>query len=856
MGILEWILDIIFPNRYKEYQIKLSEEKTKIETSYQELKELYEKPEYLTKRTIQQWKNRWSSLNQLLNNYKKRKRGIDEQTIEKLDFLYAGFYEQTFSETRNRHYIEEEITRNREYFNKLEKFPLTPKQCQAIVVDESRNLVIAGAGTGKTSTLVGKVGYILRKDLAKPEEILLLSFGKDIRDEMLERTKKRFGIPVQVNTFHSLGMKIISEHNDHKPSVSKLSTDNAYLTKFIEGVVDEKLSDPVFLKNLNTFSLRLPEYKTEWDFKSLSDYVEYVKSQHLRSLGGELVKSHQELEIANYLYLNGIKYQYEKPYEHKTSSKLHAQYHPDFYLTDYGIYLEHFGVDEHGQTAPFIDSRRYNEEIRWKRDLHREKGTTLVETYSYEGRRGGLQSALERKILDKGVKLNPISNEEVFSKLNELGAVKPISGILATFLNLYKSNNMELAEIQRRAAASITEERNASFLSIFKEIYSEYEKELASEDAIDFSDMINQSTKLVETGVVKQSYRYVMVDEFQDLSRSRFKLLKAILDSNPNCKLFAVGDDWQSIFRFAGSDLNLMARFEENFGDSKILFVDESFRFNDKICTLSTKFILENPRQIRKQLETRERVSLPAVTLIYTNAPQEEIEDILRHLNERGGTVQILGRYNHSKPTIPHYPNLEAEFLTVHRSKGTEADYVIILDLKSGFYGFPSEVADDPVLQLVLPEPEDYPHAEERRLFYVALTRARKHVFLLADQGKPSTFVTELLKGGYEIELKNEPEATEGICPICGGDILKRNSTNGEFYSCSNYPYCGYKVPRCPSGDGHLLFNGHDYVCDSCRSKYRKCPSCGGALVIRQGPYSRFIGCSNYPECEYKENIR
>jgi DNA helicase-4 len=853
MGILDWILDLIFPNRYTEYQIKLGGAKSTTEASYLEIRELYDKPEYLTKRAFKVWRDKWNNLSPLLTNYKKMKRGLDGQTLEKLDFVHAGFFDPSFVETRNRKYIEEEISRNREYFSKLEKFPLTPKQCQAIVVDESRNLVVAGAGTGKTSTLVGKAGYIMRKGLARPDEILLLSFGRDVRDEMLERTQKRFGVPIEVNTFHSLGMKIISDAEGRKPRVTRLSTDHTALTKFIDGIVDAKSSDPHFLKELNNFSLRLTEYKTEWDFKSLSEYIEYVKSRHLRSLGGERVKSYQELEIANYLYLNGITYEYEKPYEYRTSSKLHGQYRPDFYLPDYRIYLEHFGVDERGQTAPFVDSKRYREEMDWKRSLHKENETTLLETFSYEAKGGGLQSSLKRKLTERGVKLTPISDEERFDKLNELGLIKPISGLLATFLSLFKSNNMEWSELERRATASRTTERDSSFLIVFKDVYKEYETILTSADEVDFSDMINRSTKYIEDGQVNTGYRYVLVDEFQDLSQSRFKLLKAILDSNPDCKLFAVGDDWQSIFRFAGSDLSLMSRFEKYFGDSKILFVDENFRFNDKICNLSTRFILENPKQIRKQLKPKEFVALPAVSLIYTRAPQEEVEGILRHLSERGGTVQILGRYNHSNPRIPQHPNLEVEFLTVHRSKGTEADYVIILDLKSGSYGFPSEIADDPVLQLVLPEPEDFPHAEERRLFYVALTRARKHVFLLADPGKPSGFVTELLKGGYEVELRSEPVTSEGDCPICGGDIIKRNGTNGEFYSCSNNPYCDYRVPRCPNCEGHLLFRNDEFECDSCRSKFRKCPSCGAALLIRNGPYSQFIGCINYPECEYTE---
>jgi DNA helicase-4 len=422
---------------------------------------------------------------------------------------------------------------------------------------------------------------------------------------------------------------------------------------------------------------------------------------------------------------------------------------------------------------------------------------------------------------------------------------------LADFLTLYKSNGFSLDELSRRARQSGSARRAIAFIGVFAQVYDGYEGYLASREEIDFEDMILKATEYVRAGKVRPCHKYIMVDEFQDISQSRHKLLRALLDLAPDSKLFAVGDDWQSIFRFAGSDLNVMTQFDKYYSESERLFIDESFRFNNKICDFSTKFILENPSQIRKQLKPREVVTQPAISLVYTRDPQEEVERILSHLNQESGSVYILGRYNMQEPTLTEYSNLQTSFYTAHKAKGSEADYVIVLGLESGTMGFPCEIVDDPVLELVTPQPEAYPNAEERRLFYVAITRARKHVYLLADPEKPSTFVMEILRNGYELQRDGRQGKENSECPRCRGNVVKRNGSNGDFYSCSNYPYCSYRASKCPKCKGHLLLRHGSYLCDSCNYSSRECPHCGGALVPRVGPYSKFLGCSNYPDCRF-----
>lgn len=853
MEFFEKLLDFFFPNRYKKYQIQITNNKENIIEAYNELTELSNKNEYLTKKSYDLWSVKWDKLSNLIISYPKIRNKIYCSLDKELYFLFSALQRTEFLENRNNQFIKNEMEKNREFFNSLENYPLTEKQCKAIIVDEWRNLIIAGAGTGKTSTLIGKAGYLIRKGSAQPDEVLLLSFGRDPRDEMIERAHTRLGLPLNVSTFHGLGMSLIADAQNEKPMVSKLSSDQAALIKYIENIFDDSQEDEIFLRTVNQFFLRLTNVKTQWDFKTQNDYFQYIKSQHLRSLNGEYVKSHQELEIANFLYLNSVEYEYEKPYEYRTESKLHRQYLPDFYLPKFRIYLEHFGVDEHGNTAPYIPKERYHEEIQWKRNLHEQFGTTLIETYSYEAQEEGILEELGKKLRKKGVELNPLPEEKIFEKLNEMGLVSQLSRLLATFLNLYKSNNMTREELKQRITRFEYPKRANAFYVIFSKVLDEYEKHLASQNEIDFNDMINRATEYIAAGRIKPSYKYILVDEFQDISQSRYKLLKAMLDNNPESKLFAVGDDWQSIFRFAGSDLTILTQFEKYFGESKVQFVDENFRFNNKICDFSTNFILANPNQIHKQLKSHDVATKPAVSLIYTKNVTVEIEKILTQLVEEGGSVQILGRYNYQKPSFNSYPKLKIEYYTIHRSKGTQADFIIILGLSSGVMGFPCEIADDPLLQLVSPEPEMYPHAEERRLFYVALTRARKHVYLLVDRDKPSVFIKEILEKGFEVEIKLDPAEKTGDCPRCGGSVVKR-AHDGYFYSCDNFPYCEYKAPKCPGCGGSLLLNNGLYQCEKCAISFKLCPSCKeGFLIKRVGPFPPFMGCSHFPECTYKE---
>jgi len=857
LELIENVIDIIFFGGRKKFLREVSERKNDIEKAYSEFALLDDPNYYLTKKSFTEWKNRWIILSKLLKAYSKHKKHVKTGLSNELEKLETVYQDPNFIKKRNRFYLKKELQKHQAYFESLEKYPLTQKQREAIIVDEYRNLVVAGAGTGKTSTLIGKAGYIQKKGI-QSEHILLLSFGSDPRDEMNSRLKDLFGVSFDVNTFHGLGMKIIAEAHNEKPTISKLSTDSIKLRHFISNVIETKKQDTRFLRKMNRFFLSQTEYKSLWEFKTLGEYYTYLRENDVRSLKGDIVKSYEELEIANYLYTNGIDYEYEARYEHNTASKLYGQYTPDFYLPEYGIYIEHFGIDENRNTAPCVPRQKYLQEMDWKRQTHKKYETKLIETYSYEKRQNKLLENLKKKLESEGVKFKQITEEELFAQLNNLGYVQPITNLLSTFLNLYKSSNTNIPTLKQKSYILPDTEKSHAFLEIFEPIYEEYNRYLVENDEIDFNDMINKAIHYIKTREVKIEYKYILVDEFQDISQSRARLLNALLNQNPESKLFCVGDDWQSIYRFTGSDLNIMTNFEENFGHSEILFLDETFRFNNEICEFSTKFILKNPHQISKQLKTRDHVKNPAISIIFSNDTIFEINTILNELNQKGGTVFIIGRYRYQEPQIIFdYPNLSIKYLTAHKSKGTQADYVITIGLDSGKMGFPCEISDDPLLNLVLSKQDKFPHSEERRLFYVAVTRAKKHVFLISNPSSPSTFINEICEEDYSVNLNQIKKVNYGICPRCNtGELLLRNGQYGDFYSCSNYPYCSYRPIRCPKcGSGYLLNQGEEYLCTKCNHRATPCPDCEGVEIERNGRYGRFYGCSNYPECTHTRDI-
>jgi DNA helicase-4 len=415
-------------------------------------------------------------------------------------------------------------------------------------------------------------------------------------------------------------------------------------------------------------------------------------------------------------------------------------------------------------------------------------------------------------------------------------------------------------------------------LEIFSAIYSDYEEQLHQNNLIDFNDMINQATEMVHQNKHSSKFKYILVDEFQDTTQSQYRLLKSLLTQN-NARLFCVGDDWQSINRFAGGDLSVMTEFESNFGSSERNLIQETHRFCDKLCVFSTKFILANPNQIKKTITSKQKQSSPAVTII-SERTETALENIVSQIDqnpEKKTNVLIMNRYKEiGKPSnlealSKNNPNISIEYSTVHRAKGLTVDYAIVVGLKGGIMGFPCQIEDDPLLNLVHACHEYFPHAEERRLFYVALTRAKKHVYLVVDDPSyVSQFVTEIQDNGFEVN--DNLRRTKPIhCPRCKTgftlwklkSIIRPDDVYKGWGECSNASYCDYRPRSCPEcRSGFLYKKGLMFNCSNeiCSYQEKACPECeDGHLVprTRRSDGEEFLGCSNFgvTACTHTEGL-
>ena len=762
---------------------------------------------------------------------------------------------------------------------------LDDQQQTAVVTDEDHNLVLAGAGSGKTLTITGKVKYLCDRKGIAPDDILLIAFARKAAEEMTDRVKK-MGYVLEAQTFHKLGLGIISAANGSRPDVIDENEFRAFMEDyFAKKVLEQPLTIKALIEYF-AYYLNIPadmdkfdslgaayEHERNSDFETLkSKYIhdkaeEFAKDK--RTLQGEFVRSLEEIMIANYLFLHGVNYEYEKRYPLPTGDQFRKTYTPDFYLTDYDIYLEHFGINRDGKTPWLseVEEEKYISDMEWKRGCHRLNGTKLIETYSWYNSEGTLLLNLERKLRENGVRLREIDYLEVFQRIfNDVGDqyFHEFIQLCSTFITLFKANGYhpnDLDGLSYKSEEYNTEyhkERMRLFKSIVKPILIDYQKMLADTEKVDFSDMILSATDIVNSGFQLPSYKYVIIDEFQDISISRYRLIKAIIEKT-GAHLLCVGDDWQSIYRFSGSDLSVFTGFEEAFGYSQILRIEKTYRNSQELIDSAAAFITKNPMQMKKALWSDKRLSKPLHFFIYQSTAYTAIKAALDTIIEKYGkskSIMLLGRTKYDRTMLMEStlfstrkkgtkeylvyidkPDVEIEFMTVHKSKGLEADNVVILNFNNSLLGFPNKIADDPILELTLSSADTFLYGEERRLLYVAMTRTKNEVYFIAENNHPSEFMHDF-EGDRNVVVKNvgfDESIIPVPCPKCktGKLLLRRNENTGkDFVGCTNYPHCNYTL-----NDTSVL------------TAPRRC-SCGGFLLLRSGYYGPFLGCSNYPTCQ------
>jgi DNA helicase-4 len=455
-------------------------------------------------------------------------------------------------------YVNKKKNKFVEYFANIESNPLTDDQINACIIDEDNNLVLAGAGTGKTSTMIGRAGFLLEDAQAKPQDILMIAFAKKAAEEMQDRMKERINRDdVSISTFHKLGKDIIAKVENGSPSISKYAEDKQGVLKHDINIwITELLKKKDYKdKVLEYFEDYLFIEEDPFSFDSEGEYLEYLETNEIRTFKGEKVKGHGERIIANHLFRMGVEYQYEEPYKHTTRTLDYTQYKPDFYLPEYGIYIEHFGTARDGSTAPYIDMDLYQQGMDWKRSLHENNNTQLVETFFYEHIEGNLKKVLNERLEKAGIKFKPLPDEAVLETLRESGDITAFASLVTDIIKLLKVNWFDQSKLDKKIKNSPHPKHLEVMLELVNPIMGKYQQVLDANEEIDFEDMIGKALDYVETGKFKSTWKYIMVDEFQDISDSRARLVQALQRSSKKCSIFCVGDDWQAIYRFTGSIL-------------------------------------------------------------------------------------------------------------------------------------------------------------------------------------------------------------------------------------------------------------------------------------------------------------
>ena len=688
------------------------------------------------------------------------------------DFENIGKLVRRHNQSILRNLLEE----HKDFFDNCLKYPLDEQQRRSIVSEEDNCLVVSSAGSGKTSSIVGKVKYLIEIKKVNPTRILLISYTNKAAAELTER----MGIEgLRGYTFHKLALDLIGQRTGQKPSICD-NTDALFVK-----IYRELLADSQFRKHAVEYFVDYQANEADWERRKderrqqLSEQKDVRLKALLPDMDGKqiYVRSEQEQKICFVLSSLGVRFRYEEPYEYSVADAMHSQYKPDFSIHfEYDgkpqrLYLEHFGVDERGLVPAWFAkdqnisyeeaNQKYNDGITWKRAVHEKFGTKLITTSSADFYHSDIREMLKRLLLDAGVPLQERTDTELYGMVLPEGSKqeKAFIRLIATFVTLLKSSCRSLKDVLKQTDEADDQRSEFVIKNIFRPVYDRYEEVLRNNGQIDFTDAILQATELCRASH-PVSYDYIIVDEFQDISVDRYNFLKVLREGEAPAKLYCVGDDWQSIYRFSGSDMALFNDFARFFGPTEINKIETTYRFGEPLVGLSAQFIQRNTAQIQKNIQpfseqTKTELSFQAYNRnSYCNFIGQLIASI-----PADKSVFLLGRYSFDDYYLPFmyksvkegnrfYYIIEGrkiEFLTVHKSKGLEADYVILLQCNKDTYGFPSRVSDDPSLQYVLTASDRFPYGEERRLFYVAITRAKVKTWVLYDARFPSVFVDEFL---------------------------------------------------------------------------------------------------------------
>ena len=901
------------------------------------LNDLLQDDRYLARSDYRGLINDYADTNTFFTNLKTAKtlsyycsaNGIDIASIEAFLCNYSDLADlkdgSTSIQQHNQAYIQRHLDSEKHYLDTILSkvdpvISLDEEQRKVVLTDEDYMLVVAGAGAGKTTTVAAKVKYLVECKGVAPEQILVISFTNKAVGELRDKINKALKINCPVTTFHKTGYAILRKQDVDKKNV----VDSGFMFDVINNYLkNDVLREPEMVNKLILFFgsyFDAPyegddlnaffNYISKADFSTMrsnmNEYVETITNKRTGksiTINYESLRSAQEVQIANFLYLNKVDYEYEKIYPY-SFRKSHKPYTPDFTIKqgDRTIYIEHFGITEDGTHNRYTNAEleHYKKEVNDKVKFHRDHGTELIYTFSQYKDGRPLLEHLKEQLIDAGVSLQPRSEQEVYQKIvstEENKYILKLVRLLCTFIQNFKTNGYDTDKF--REVHRMTENvRTKLFLDVCHQCYLEYSKKLKERGAVDFEDMINDSAKILQEQQdmgEKLNFKYIIIDEYQDISRQRFDLARA-LSQICDAKIIAVGDDWQSIYAYAGSDITLFTHFAEIMGYGEELKITKTYRNSQEVIDIAGSFIQKNSSQIQKSLISPKHIDFPIIIEAYSEdgdkkdlegkggkfffqaqAVERCIGQIMEANAKEGkpenSSILLIGRYGFDAFNLSRsglftyfektgdvkskaYPKAKLTFLTAHRSKGLGYDNVVIINAVNATYGFPSKIEDDPVMKLVIREDRTIEYAEERRLFYVAMTRTKNRVYIAVPQQRPSRFVAELVQeydsvcvnGELDISKIDSPDISMiKRCPVCGYPLQYKHKKDFglRLWICTNEPeICDFMTNDLSGGILPIL------KCDCCKDGY---------LMVRTKDRTPFLGCTNYKAdksgCNRKINL-
>jgi DNA helicase-4 len=538
------------------------------------------------------------------------------------------------------YYENKALDKHSVFFDKIESNPLTKEQRLAVIRNNDKNLILAAAGTGKTSVMVAKALHLITHDRVPAENVLVLAYNNAAAKELKERLairKEAYGLTCQspsIMTFHALGLNILN-----------------------------KVKANTVLSPLAGDQEKIERWLTKW-----------------------LVAHICQSRVAMQQFINLV-------------------------------FCPKNAVDVNVQ------------------QVH---STQIKEFMS-------------------------LNSQEIITELTTTGLLAESVKKYIKCLQAIRVDQLDIGQINSRLQIGNISS-SLAYTALLNDIVQAYTAELKRQNKIDFDDMIINAYKHVELGDYLPQWTDILVDEFQDISSVRMKLLDELISKGPKPRLTVVGDDWQSIYRFSGAKLALITQFSKFSGSHTQTTLQKTFRYNNSIADTAGRFVMQNPEQYTKNIVSHHLVDKSQVYVIDSDKKlmSKRVFDIVSRIkeNDPSGTIAILGRYryllNNVREELDSLPdNSNINYWTFHGSKGLEADYGIIIGFFKGKTGFPCDNNKGAVVEALLPLADNFKHSEERRLLYVAITRAKKKVYLIADAIAPSEFIEELLSPDYNVNTES-----------------------------------------------------------------------------------------------------